>query len=184
MDKAKLYLGLVHYPVTNRLGESVTTSITNLDIHDISRSCLTFGVQQFIIINPLPTQKEFLDRVTRFWHREEAAVYNSHRVSALRLIQYATSIDMAVSQIKNQEEISPVIVTTTAVEGKSHLSFRNFLQIRGPVLLLFGTGHGLASEVHDRADFILEPIRGVGDYNHLSVRSAAAIVLDRISSEK
>ncbi|MBN1948124.1 MAG: RNA methyltransferase [Candidatus Cloacimonetes bacterium] len=184
MNKTKLYLGLVHYPVTNRLGELVTTSITNLDIHDISRSCLTFGVRQFFIINPLPTQKEFLERVTRFWNQEEAAAYNSHRVAALQLIQYATSIDMVITEIKNQEEISPVIVTTTAVERKSHLSFRNFLQIRGPVLLLLGTGYGLAPQVHDRADFILEPIRGVGDYNHLSVRSAAAIVLDRISSEK
>ncbi|MCK4696288.1 MAG: RNA methyltransferase, partial [Candidatus Cloacimonetes bacterium] len=32
--------------------------------------------------------------------------------------------------------------------------------------------------------YILKPIKGVGNYNHLSVRSAAAIVLDRLTSEK
>jgi len=29
-------------------------------------------------------------------------------------------------------------------------------------------------------DMLLEPIEGYTDYNHLSVRSAAAIILDRL----
>ncbi len=49
-----------------------------------------------------------------------------------------------------------------------------------PLLFLFGTGWGLTEEVLEQADDILEPIRGAGAYNHLSVRSAAAILLDRL----
>jgi hypothetical protein len=49
---------------------------------------------------------------------------------------------------------------------------------------LFGTGWGLTEELFDRADFILEPIKGSGDYNHLSVRTAAAIILDRLLGDR
>ncbi len=49
------------------------------------------------------------------------------------------------------------------------------------MLLIFGTGWGLAPAVVAEADALLEPIRSaVGDYNHLSVRSACAIALDRL----
>ncbi len=53
-----------------------------------------------------------------------------------------------------------------------------------PVLLLFGTAWGLAPEVMQSVDATLPPINGVGDFNHLSVRSAAAIILDRLSGNR
>ena len=51
-----------------------------------------------------------------------------------------------------------------------------------PVLILFGTGWGLAGEIVAAADVRLEPIRATPDegYNHLSVRAACAITLDRL----
>jgi hypothetical protein len=49
-----------------------------------------------------------------------------------------------------------------------------------PVLILLGTGFGLAPAAREQADLALEAIRGVGDYNHLSVRAAASIILDRL----
>jgi hypothetical protein len=52
-----------------------------------------------------------------------------------------------------------------------------------PILLLFGTGYGMTKETMEKFDFILEPIYGAGEYNHLSVRSAAAIILDRLAGE-
>jgi hypothetical protein len=51
-----------------------------------------------------------------------------------------------------------------------------------PYLLLLGTGWGLSDDCFEAADFILEPIAGAGTYNHLSVRSAAAILLDRLTA--
>jgi len=49
-----------------------------------------------------------------------------------------------------------------------------------PFLILFGTGWGLTETVFSQSDYVLEAIKGYTDYNHLSVRSAAAIVLDRL----
>ena len=50
-------------------------------------------------------------------------------------------------------------------------------------LLLFGTGWGLTEEVMNSSKYILEPIRGNTKYNHLSVRSAVSIILDRLLGE-
>jgi len=179
----KLYVGLVHHPVYNKFGDEVTTSITNLDIHDISRSCLTFGVKKFFIINPLETQKKLFERILKFWQSNIANHFNPDRVNALSIIDYAYDLESAIEQIHSQEE-DCVVITTTAMELNEQLSVRNFGLLDKPVFLLFGTGNGLTSEIHDRADHVLEPIKGVGNYNHLSVRSAVAIMLHRLTSVK
>jgi tRNA (guanine37-N1)-methyltransferase len=51
------------------------------------------------------------------------------------------------------------------------------------VLILLGTGWGIAYRELGNVDYFLPPIEGIGDFNHLSVRSAASIVLDRIISQ-
>ncbi|MDD4321073.1 MAG: RNA methyltransferase, partial [Acidaminococcaceae bacterium] len=51
-----------------------------------------------------------------------------------------------------------------------------------PIFLLLGTGFGMEKETMAKFDLILEPIWGPGSYNHLCVRSAAAIMLDRLAS--
>jgi hypothetical protein len=51
---------------------------------------------------------------------------------------------------------------------------------RTPVVLAFGTAWGLSDAFMDAADYILDPLAGEGAYNHLSVRSAVAIILDRL----
>ncbi len=178
-----IYLGLVHYPISNKFGEKVTTSITNLDIHDIARSCMTFGVNRFFIINPLKSQKELLKRILKFWKSDIAKKYNSDRVEALSLIEYAKDIESAKKKISLQEE-DCLVISTTATDLKNQISFNECRKLSNPVLLLFGTGNGLTKDVHNSADHVLESISGKQDYNHLSVRSAVAIILDRIASEK
>lgn len=178
-----IYLGLVHYPVYNKYDDVVTTSITNLDIHDISRSCKTFGLKKFFVITPLETQKFLLNRILKFWKSDIAKEYNLDRVRALSLIEYATDIKTAIKQISLQEE-DCLVISTTASRLEHQISIDDLKKINKPVLLLFGTGNGLSSEVHEQADHVLEPIEGKENYNHLSVRSAVAIVLDRLSSEK
>ena len=181
---ADIYLGLVHYPVYNKFKQEVTTSITNLDIHDISRTCKTYDVKKFYIINPLKTQEEFLNRILKFWNSKPAQRFNPHRVKALKLITYVKDIETAQKEIKNQEKVCPLIVTTSAIRHRAPMLFKNFPNQEKPVLLLFGTGNGLTRETHNMADYVLEPIPGRDGYNHLSVRSAIAIVLDRLFSEK
>jgi Uncharacterized protein conserved in bacteria len=48
------------------------------------------------------------------------------------------------------------------------------------VLVCFGTGWGIPEDFEVNFDGFLPPIVGITDFNHLSVRSAASIVLDRI----
>ncbi len=177
----KIYVGLVHNPVYNKFGDVVTTSITNLDIHDIARSCMTFGVEKFFIINSLNSQKELLNRVLKFWKSDIASKYNSDRAKALSIISYEKSIEDAKENIQEEDCL---VISTTALILKSQLKFEDFGKLEKPVFLLFGTGNGLTKEVHDSADYVLAPINGINDYNHLSVRSAVAIVLDRISSRE
>ncbi|HCX73370.1 MAG TPA: hypothetical protein DHM37_06620 [Candidatus Cloacimonas sp.] len=186
MKKNNYYLGLVHHPVYNKRQEIITTSITNLDIHDIARSCLTYGVKNYFVINPLSTQEKMLQSILKFWQSDLAEKYNPDRVSALSIINYQPAIETAKEYIKNQEGIYPVVVTTTALERENQSDFEEFkqLELTRPVLILFGTGNGLVEQLHREADYILTPIRAKSSYNHLSVRSAVAIVLDRLTSEK
>jgi len=53
-----LYVALVHYPVVNKNGETLTTSLTNLDIHDIARVCRSYGLGGYTIVTPLADQRE------------------------------------------------------------------------------------------------------------------------------
>lgn len=186
--KTNFYLALIHYPVLNKFGDVINTSITNLDIHDIARSCCTYGVRNYFIVTPLESQKEMLDRILGFWDGKTAHKYNPHRSQALSLIQYAASIQETVEYIISQEKQRPVIVSTTAVKRNDQINFEHFKEVIlssiRPVLLLFGTGNGLTENVMANCDYILKPVRGSSNYNHLSVRSAAAVILDRLLSEK
>ena len=49
-----------------------------------------------------------------------------------------------------------------------------------PLLILLGTGWGLADHLIPSVSRVLAPIEGGSDWNHLSVRSAGAILLDRM----
>ena len=180
-----LYIALAHHPVLNKAGETVTTSISNLDIHDIARAAETYGVKAYYIVHADPRQQELLETIRTFW-QEPGLPYNPQRSQALARIRTSATIDMMINEITTQEEKRPLIVTTTARKLRDQISFgylKTLTLNNRPVLLIFGTGHGLCDEVHQAADHILEPVTGSGDYNHLSVRSAVSVVLDRLSSE-
>jgi hypothetical protein len=82
--------------------------------------------------------------------------------------------------------LTPRIIVTGANFSGNVLSYEKLSEMvknneSCPLLIVFGTGSGLAEEIVRNADFRLEPIKGAGHYNHLSVRSAVAIVLDRVA---
>ena len=80
----------------------------------------------------------------------------------------------------------PQTIVTCARPQRGSVSYgalREKLGDGAPALLLFGTAWGLAPECMSAADIILDPVRGIGPYNHLSVRSATAIILDRLCGE-
>jgi|SRR5690554_3755831 len=183
MAEINVYVGLLHYPVYNKQNEIVTTSITNMDIHDISRTCKTYGVRNYLIINPLESQRELYQKIVTFWQSSTGRKYQGDRASALDTISFFSSLSEAKDYIKNQEGLEPVIITTTAREWSNQVRYDiypSICQKQRPIFILFGTGYGLADEMHQTADYVLQPVTGRGEYNHLSVRSAVAIVLDRI----
>lgn len=177
------YLGLVHHPIKNKFGEVVTTSVTNLDIHDIARSVRTFGFKKYFIITPLHIQHAMVQKILTHWEKSENMLYNPDRSSALGTIKLVNSIEQAQCEIEELEGFRSFNVVTGAHfdacdGGINDLNQRLMLDNR-PLFLLFGTGHGLHASVIESADFRLASINGSADdgYNHLSVRSAVAIYL-------
>jgi hypothetical protein len=182
-----LNIALVHYPVLNKLGEIVTTSVTPFDIHDISRSGLTFGVRSFYIVNPSQKQKEVLDRISKFWSSGIGKEYNETRSQAFEITKFAYSIDEVKQNLINEYNGNIKLVATTAKDIKSDKSI-SIDELRGiknttPLLILFGTGWGLTPDIISNCDYIMKPIKGISDYNHLSVRSAVSIILYLINNQ-
>lgn len=184
---AELYVGLVHYPIYNKRMDVIAGAVTNFDIHDISRTCRTYDVKKYYIIHPLDVQKVIIDKILGYWQNGYGKVYNPDRANALERVCWQNSIQTAAEHIKTRTGQYPYIVTTDARVYPNTVSYtfmRQKLQHGDkPILLLFGTGFGIEAETMKSFDYILEPIYGPCDYNHLCVRSAAAIILDRLAGE-
>lgn len=181
--KTNLYLALTHYPVVNRKGEIIASAITNLDLHDISRAAKTYGVRSFYVVTPLSDQKVLVKRIVSHWLNGGGAKYNPKRKEALKLVRIKNTLDEVITHIREIGGAFPKTVVTSAGRNFCNTSFKQFrkiLQDGNPYLLIFGTGWGLPKDVMLDADYVLEPVLGNTDYNHLSVRSAAAVVLDRL----
>jgi hypothetical protein len=188
LDLPSLYIGLAHYPVYNKAGKVICTAVTNLDIHDLARCAMTYGVLGAFIINPLDSQRELAKRLIRHWTNGRGARYNPARKRALNLVRVRATLEDVVQEISETHQAQVRTVATGAQRKKGTLSFgdmRDELARRpGPFFLVFGTGWGLAQEVFERSHFVLAPVEGIHDYNHLSVRSAAAIILDRLMGNR
>jgi hypothetical protein len=186
---ANLYLALVHHPIKNKRGDTVTTSVTNLDIHDIARSCKTFGVEKYFIVTPLEAQHGLVKKILGHWEQDKNGAYNPDRQNALSIATLVNSVEDAMAKIEELENKKPILAVTGAnferFDGDSK-ALRNKMNDEGtPCLLLFGTGWGLHDVILEKSDFMLDPILGATPegYNHLSVRSAVAIYLDRFNTK-
>jgi hypothetical protein len=181
------YIGLVHGPVRSKDGQEITTSVTNLDIHDIARTARTFGFKKYFLITPIKNQQQMVNKILGFWEADSGLIYNPDRKNALAEAQVIDSIEDTLAEITRIEGRKPCVVVTGAnfekFDGKEKELLHKLHLDGAPMLLLFGTGWGLTAPVVEQADFRLEPIFGIADdgYNHLSVRSAVAIYCDRLA---
>ncbi len=161
----------------------VVSSITTLDVHDISRVCRTFGIGTFYVVTPLKTQQELVERLVGHWLTGHGAEYNPTRKEALLKTRVIKSLDDAIAELAEQSGEKPCVVATGAKQVPNSIGFetlREQLNEDGPVLLVFGTGWGLEKNLIGNADHVLEPIEGNNGFNHLPVRGAIAIILDRL----
>jgi len=179
------YVALMHNQILVQDGREGNSSITSLDIHDIARSAATYGIKNYFVVSSLQDQHKILNTFLNFWHSKEGKDYNQSRFDAVKAILPAFSLNEAIEAIKEKEGLDPIIIATSAkqhgFEDKiiDYFSQGRLFALQRPVLILFGTAQGLSDQVLDRCDYLLLPLDGLTDYNHLSVRSAAAIVLDR-----
>ncbi|NWF93407.1 MAG: RNA methyltransferase [Syntrophaceae bacterium] len=182
-----LYIGLVHYPIYDRRKEVVATAVTNFDVHDIARCAKTYGLKGFFVITPLESQVQLVERLIRHWAEGPGSVYNPTRKESLCLVRVSRTIDEASQEISGLWGDRVRRVATGASTHPKNISFARFRELLEdgsvPFFLLFGTGWGLTEEVKDSCDYVLAPIEGKG-YNHLSVRSAVAIILDRLLGDR
>lgn len=182
------YCGLVHYPVLDRSGDEVTTSVTNLDVHDIARSSRTYGLRGYFVVNPIDAQHPVVEKIIEHWSTGAGVKRFPERTEAIGLVRVACSIEQAIADIRHREGTSPRLVGTSARNGVDRISYaEERARLRAetrPTLLLFGTGHGLSPRVLQACDAVLAPIEGPTEFNHLSVRAAVAITLDRLFGTK
>jgi hypothetical protein len=181
---ADLFLALLHHPVVDRNGRIVTSAITSLDIHDLARSACTFGVRTFFIVHPVAEQRQFATTVIDHWKYDFGRAFDGRRREALELVRIVADLDDALTAAEQLAGTRPLVAHTSARthHGVTFAELRERMREPGsaPLLVLLGTGFGLAPEVAQRSDLLVQSIRGAGDYNHLSVRAAGAIILERL----
>ncbi len=180
----ELAIALLHYPVYNKHRQVVTTAFTNLDIHDIARTARTFGLSSYYMVTPSIEQLHLIQKIVTHWDKGWGADYNPDRREALSIVKPVLSLYDAVADLEKSKGLPVKLIATGASRRINTISFsalrQKFQVADQQYLLLLGTGWGLADEIFEQADLILEPIQGLSEYNHLPVRSALAIMLDRI----
>jgi hypothetical protein len=180
-------LALVHHPVRDREGTTITTSVTNLDVHDLARACRTYGLSRYYVVTPIEAQLALVKHILGYWREGAGGQRVPERGDALSVVQEVASLDDALDDATRREGMRPLVITTAARSNfcaKSYAEVSTMLRERQrPALLVFGTGHGLADTVIAAADVHLAAVRP-GAYNHLSVRSAVSIILDRLFGDE
>ena len=183
--RARTHVALVHHPIVDRTGAVVTTALTNFDIHDLARSSLTYGLAGYHVVTPITSQREKAEHIAKLWMEDEQG---EHRARALRLVRTAESIDAAIAAVTAEHGHAPLVVATSAradsFPAVAHRTPPELLAEASlspaPLLILLGTGWGLADKLIPSVSRVLAPIEGASEWNHLSVRSAGAVLLDRL----
>lgn len=182
-----VYIGLLHHPAMDKAGKTVTTAVTNMDLHDLARLAATYEMKAYYVIQPLLLQKRLVKKLLYHWKEGRGADYNPTRKEAFQRVRLSDSLRVAADDIAEETGQRPRIVGTSARPEAANISFpdlREKMKEGGPWLVLFGTGWGMPRDfLESETDFVLEPLQAGQGYNHLSVRTAAAVVIDRLMTE-
>lgn len=161
--------------------------MTNLDLHDISRASRTYGVAGYWIVHPYPPMHRYVEKVLHFWKKGFGSTYNPSRMESMEFTYLANDLGEVAQKLEAMYDGKQIVwVATSAKKLANSISYstmRGWLEDPADdrvFCLLFGTGWGLHPSVIEEMDYILAPIYGPTDWNHLSVRAAAGIILDRL----
>jgi len=183
--RARTHVALVHHPVVDRNAKIVTTALTSFDVHDIARSAMTYGLANYHVVTPVTSQRDKAVFIAAQWMGD---AQGEHRARALELVRVAASVDEVVAELTARYGVAPIVVASSArtdsfpgVPRRTAAGLVAELEfLAQPMLVLLGTGWGLADALIPSVSRVVAPIEGASDWNHLSVRSAAAILLDRM----
>ena len=183
-DYPQVFVALLHFPVYNKARQVVATSLTTLNLHDLARLTATYGTPGCYVVTPLQRQRELACQMSVHWTQGYGATYNPTRAEALQHIHVVEHLEAVEQDILRRCGVVPRTIATDARQFPQCISYtalrQRIWQRREAFLLLLGTGRGLAEEMMTQCDYILAPIYGLTPYNHLSVRVAAGIMLDRL----
>ena len=181
--RCALYLALVHHPVLNRRGEEIASAVTNLDLHDLARLACTYDLPAVHVVTPIEDQQRLVERLLHHWFHNVGRALHPDREKALRRLRVADSLDEVSREVERKTGKVPLLWATSARATEDSIApwvARRLMEDSGrPGVLVLGTAWGLAPSVTARCDGFWRPIEGRAGYNHLSVRCAAAILVDR-----
>jgi hypothetical protein len=178
------WVALVHHPVYDKNHRVVATALTNLDLHDIARSTRTYGLAGFLIVHPVAAQRELASRIAAHW-LQEGAELNDFRRMAIERVVVVDGLEAARAHVERVAGRPATLVATSARPLPGAVGCRALVgSLEGPAIVVLGTGWGLTDEVVAACPARLLPVNGPSDYNHLSVRSACAIILDRLYGDR
>lgn len=175
MKVAPIAVALVHHPVLNRLGETSTTAITSMDIHDFVRSCAFFDVAPVYLVHPAAGMHAMVKDIADYWLTGAGGVRNPDRKEAFEQLRLATGLEQALAETGAQ-----AWYTSAKPPVHDHMPVERLADMKGKHLIVFGTGSGLDHVRLPEPAGWLSPIAGIGKVRHLSVRAALAIYLDRL----
>ncbi|NPA40900.1 MAG: RNA methyltransferase [Aquificae bacterium] len=186
MRNENVSIALVHYPAMDREGKTIVTSFTTMDLHDIARPARAYEVRRFYIVQPIDAQRLVIERQINYWLSEEGRTANPTRYEIVQLVSLKYTLDEVVEDIERERGKRPLLVGTDARTYPNTVGYKELSEEihkrEEEFLIVFGTGYGIPPDMMRTFDYILEPIYGAGDWNHLSVRNAVAIILDRLFS--
>jgi hypothetical protein len=180
---------LLHHPVTNRQGVLGTTAVTNMDIHDLSRTCRTYEIDRFFLVSPLEEQGKWVDRILGYWQGGVAREWHPDRAEALARTRFVLDFDAALHELVSSfpgravEVVMPDARPLQNQVGYDQTRREWAAEPPGIKVIVLGTGWGVAPGFYPRVHRFLGPVygpRGDQGYNHLSVRAAGAVILDRL----
>lgn len=190
---APLYVTLLHYPMTNRDGALITTAVTNMDIHDLSRTARTYGARGLFLVTPIEEQHQLVGRILGHWTKESSRIWHPDRVEAVSRVRLVHTFDEVKQAIRQETGEDPEVVLPDArplPNAVGYSQYREELTAPGrtrPAVLVLGTGWGVAATFYPEVHRFLAPVygpEGREGYNHLSVRAAGAAILDRLLGDR
>lgn len=186
MKNDNVFIALLHYPAMDRDGRVIVTSFTTMDLHDIARPARAYEINRFYIVQPIDAQRSVIKRQIDYWLSEEGRKANPTRYEIVQLVRLKYTLDEVVEEIKDERGRRPLLVGTDARNYPNTVGYRELRERiesrEEDYLIVFGTGYGIPPDLMRTFDYILEPVYGAGEWNHLSVRNAVAIILDRLFS--